>query len=155
GSFDLYTPFYSEGAFTLGAVKRMMVASPANAANVITVGSYDFRRVWDNQLGGQTIYSFPLENISDYSSPGGPIADDGFKPEITAPARYTIASMSASVDPDNPLCLQRRNMGAAGWAAVTRDGKHMAWSGTSAAAPYVAGVVALMFQKNPNLDAAH
>jgi len=45
-------------------------------------------------------------------------------------------------------------MGAAGWKAVTRDGKHMAWSGTSAAAPYVAGVVALMLQKNPTLDAA-
>lgn len=154
GAFDLYTPFYSEGSFTIGAVKRMMVASPGNAANVITVGSYDFRRAWDNQPGGQTIYNLPLDYISDYSSPGGPVVNGSFKPEIAAPARYAIASMSAAADPNHPLCGQVRNMGAAGWTAVTKDGRHMAWSGTSAAAPYVAGVVALMFQKNPNLDAA-
>lgn len=154
GAFDLYTPFYKEGAFTIGAIKRMMVASPGNAANVITVGSYDFRRSWENQPGGQTIYNLPLDNISDYSSPGGPRTGGVFKPEITAPARYAIASMSAAADPDHPFCGQVKNMGAAGWTAVTRDGKHMAWSGTSAAAPYVAGVVALMFQKNPNLEAA-
>ena len=154
GSFELYAPFYLEGSFTIGAVKRMMVASPGNAANVITVGSYDFRPAWDNQPGGQTIYNLPLNNISDYSSPGGPQTDAAFKPEITAPARYTISSMSSAADPDHPFCGQHKNMGAAGWTAVTRDGKHMAWSGTSAAAPYVAGVVALMFQKNHNLDGA-
>jgi minor extracellular serine protease Vpr len=154
GSFDLYTPFYTEGSFTIGAVKRMMVGSPGNAANVITVGSYDFRLGWENQPGGQTIYNLPLDYISDYSSPGGGREDGTFKPEISAPARYTISAMSAAADPDSATC-RGENMGAsAGWTAVTRDGKHMAWSGTSAAAPYVAGVVALMLQKNPTLDAA-
>jgi minor extracellular serine protease Vpr len=153
GSFELYTPFFNEGAFTYGAVKRMMVGSPGNAANVITVGSYDFRLDWANQLGGRTSYNLELENISDYSSPGGPRSDGSFKPEITAPARFTISSMSADANPDSSKCMGK-NMGAAGWTAVTKDGKHMAWSGTSAAAPYVAGVVALMFEKNPNLDSA-
>ncbi len=154
GSFDLYTPFYTEGSFTIGAVKRMMVGSPGNAANVITVGSYDSRSSWENQPGGQTIYNLSLDYISDYSSPGGGRADGIFKPEITAPARYTISSMSATANPDSATC-QGENMGAsAGWTAVSRDGKHMAWSGTSAAAPYVAGVVALMLQKNSTLDAA-
>ena len=39
-------------------------------------------------------------------------------------------------------------------AFITRDGIHLAWNGTSAATPYVAGVVASMQQKNPTLDAA-
>ena len=154
GSFDLYTPFYTEASFTIGAMKRKMVGSPGNAAEVITVGSYDFRDAWENQPGGQTFYNLPLEYISDYWSPGGSRDDGIFKPEITAPARYTISSMSATAEPDSPTC-QGENMGAtAGWTAVTKDGKHMAWSGTSAAAPYVAGVVALMLQKNATLDAA-
>lgn len=154
GRFELYMPFYRQGSFTIGADKRMMVGSPGNAANVITVGSYDFRHTWENQQGGHTIYNLPLDAISDYSSPGGELPDGGFKPEIAAPARYTISSMSSSADPDSPTC-GGRNMGAsAGWTAVTSDGKHMAWSGTSAAAPYTAGVVALLLQKNPRLDAA-
>ena len=35
----------------------------------------------------------------------------------------------------------------------TRDGFHIAWEGTSASTPYASGVIALMLQKNPNLDA--
>jgi minor extracellular serine protease Vpr len=154
GSFELYMPFYRQGAFTIGAVKRMMVGSPGNAASVITVGSYDFRLAWENQQGGQTIYNLPLNAISDYSSPGGELPGGVFKPEIAAPARYTISSMSAAADPDSATCGGRNMGAAAGWTTVTRDGKHMAWSGTSAAAPFTAGVMALMLQKNPRLDAA-
>jgi subtilisin family serine protease len=154
GRFDLYMPFYRQGSFTIGAAKRMMVGSPGNAAGAITVGSYDFRLAWENQQGGQTIYNLLLDSISDYSSPGGELPGGVFKPEIAAPARYTISSMSAAADPDSAGC-GGGNMGAsAGWSAVTRDGKHMAWAGTSAAAPYTAGVIALMLQKNPRLDAA-
>ena len=39
-------------------------------------------------------------------------------------------------------------------ANITDDGFHLAWSGTSASSPYTAGVIALMLQKNPTLDAA-
>src|SRR6266540_4314843 len=153
GDFDLYLPFYSQGAFTIGAQKNRMVGSPGNAANVITVGSYDFRKDWENADGGRTTYNLTLNNISDYSSPGGLTAVGGFKPEMTAPARYTISSLSQAAKPGSPAC-KNGNMGSvAGTSAVTRDGMHIAWSGTSAAAPFTAGVIALMLQKNPNLDA--
>ena len=37
--------------------------------------------------------------------------------------------------------------------SITRDGYHIAWQGTSASAPFTAGVIALMLQKNSQLDA--
>lgn len=151
GDFDLYLPFYSEGAFTIGAQKNMMVGSPGNATNVVTVGSYDFRQDWDNIEGAHTKYNLGLKGVSDYSSPGGLRADGVFKPDITAPARYTISSLSAAAKPGSATC-EGNNMGSAGATAVTRDGMHLAWSGTSAAAPFTAGVIALMLQKNPALD---
>ena len=40
-----------------------------------------------------------------------------------------------------------------GPVAITKDGKHVAWAGTSASCPYTAGVVALMLEKNPQLTA--
>jgi subtilisin family serine protease len=40
-----------------------------------------------------------------------------------------------------------------GKSFVTADGTHIAWNGTSASSPFTAGVIALMLQKNPMLDA--
>lgn len=155
GRFDLYAPDTSRASalFTYGAQKMRMVGSPGNAANVITVGAYDFRQSWVNREGQQVSYNLGLGDISDYSSPGGPRDDGGFKPEIAAPATYTISSLSSAAAPDGRGC-EGANMGAeAGPTSVTRDGFHIAWAGTSAAAPFTAGVVALMLQKNPRLDA--
>lgn len=155
GRFDLYAPDTNSASalFTYGAEKRRMVGSPGNAANVITVGAYDFRGSWANIEGRQTFYNLSLSGISDYSSPGGLRSDGVFKPDIAAPASYTISALSHEAAPDGSGC-QGENMGAGGGpASVTRDGLHIAWEGTSAAAPFAAGVIALMLQKNPKLDA--
>ena len=45
-------------------------------------------------------------------------------------------------------------MGAgSGEKFVLPGGKYVAWQGTSASSPFTAGVIALMLQKNPTLDA--
>jgi subtilisin family serine protease len=154
GRFDLFAPDTSNASalFTYGAEKRGMVGSPGNATNVITVGAYDFRGSWANLEGRQTLYNLNLNSISSYSSPGGLRSDGVFKPEIAAPATYTISALSSATGPNSSGC-EGENMGAsAGTPSVTRDGLHIAWQGTSAAAPYAAGVIALMLQKNPRLD---
>jgi subtilisin family serine protease len=66
------------------------------------------------------------------SSSQGPTRDGRYKPEIAAPGTNVVAANGFS-HPDEP------------WISM---------SGTSMASPYVAGVVALMFEANPGLSAA-
>jgi minor extracellular serine protease Vpr len=150
GSFSLYAPNQSDVDFGRGTTKTGMVGSPGNAANVITVGAYDFRSTWTNKLNQQTFFNLPVGRISDYSSPGGKRRDGIVKPDIAAPATYTISPLSSGA---TAVACEGNNMGASGDSFVTPDGKYVAWRGTSASSPYAAGVIALMLQKNPTLDA--
>lgn len=154
GNFSFYAPRHREADFGIGTNKTMMVGSPGNAANVITVGAFDFRGNWMNMENTETIFNMTLGTISNYSSPGGMrLGDKVYKPDIAAPATYTISSLSQNSKPDSAAC-NGNNMGA-GYGAryVLPDGLHIAWDGTSASSPFTAGVIALMLQKNPRLDA--
>jgi subtilisin family serine protease len=150
GRFNLYLPDEGAAGFTVGGDKKLQVGSPGNAAGVITVGAYNFRDSWTSLAGGETVYNLELGRISTYSSQGGLHRGGVFKPELAAPATYTISPLSSAAGPGGTGC-GRRHMGLRE-ADITRDGFHLAWEGTSASAPFTAGVVALMLQKNPTLD---
>ncbi|MFZ0062222.1 MAG: S8 family serine peptidase [Pyrinomonadaceae bacterium] len=145
GHFDLYLPETDAGSFGKGSEDRFMVGTPGNATNVITVGAYDFRGSWTNVNGLQTLYNMKTGTISDYSSPGFR-RDNIVKPEIAAPATYTISPLSK-----DSTAMGRNRDGTPDKANITDDGYHLAWAGTSASSPYTAGVIALMLQKNPTL----
>ncbi len=147
GRFDLYIPDTGAGTFGKGNEERFMVGTPGNATNVITVGAYDFRGSWTNVAGTQTFYNMKPGSISNYSSPGFR-RDNVVKPEIAAPATYTISPLSK-----DSTSMGRNPDGSPDKANITDDGFHLAWQGTSASSPYTAGVIALMLQKNPSLDA--
>ena len=154
GKFDLYFPNASGASFGEGTEKRFMVGAPGGATNAITVGSLDFRGEWMNTSGDVSRFNMTIGDISDYSSPG-PRRDGVTKPEIVAPGRYTLAPLSNFSIPENGGCKSSM-AGSAETRKIyaTGSGRHLAWSGTSASAPFVAGVVALMLQKNPNLTPA-
>jgi subtilisin family serine protease len=140
GSFSLYLPSGRGASFGRGTVKRQMVGSPGNSTQAITVGSYDFRASWLNRQGERTGYNLVVGDRSGYTNPG--FRRDGvIKPDITAPGRYTISSMAVGSD----MAKVKKH--------IIQTGRHLAWSGTSASTPFTAGVIALMLQKNPNLDA--
>ena len=74
----------------------MVVGSPGDADDVITVGSYDFRNEWENADGTVTHCGrVDIGNISDYSSEGFR-RDGAIKPDIAAPGEFTISAMSAA-----------------------------------------------------------
>ena len=147
GRFDLYLPNSRAMSFGQGVVTTGLVGSPGSADNAITVGSYDFRASWQNAKGGEpTFFNLTLGDISGYSSPGYR-RDGAVKPDITAPAHFAISTLAAG-------CNMAADLGDSKDYYLTPDKKHIAWDGTSAATPYTVGVIALLMQKNPTLDAA-
>jgi subtilisin family serine protease len=124
-----------------------LVGTPGTAANVLTIGSYDWNDSFDLSTGQFSLQdacgfkkTLTIGSLSCYSSPGysrmGKI-----KPEITAPGEWFTASYAKTTD----------GSGVGTDWIVDRTGNFVAMNGTSAATPYTAGIIALMFQKRPGL----
>jgi len=101
------------------------IGSPGNSRKAITVGAIDKK-----------------DNLATFSSRGPVIWEDEskeekmiIKPDITAPGVKICAAQASHKPWENQLCL---------------DEEHIVLSGTSMATPHVAGVAALLKQKNPN-----
>ncbi len=129
-----------------GADAGKQINSPGTALQAVTVGSYDFNAEVD--IGGKKQFAgrkqgaqfVPLSAglLSDYSNPG-PRRTGEPKPDVTAPGQYHAAARGGDVPPGG---------------LVESSGRYSYFNGTSASTPYVAGLVALMFQKNPSLSVA-
>jgi subtilisin family serine protease len=119
-----------------------LVLRPAGARNAITVGSYDWNpfgvgglpepvQLTRNEKGRMNV-----GKLSAYSSPGPARVSDPqeqVKPDLVAPGQWFVVNKPDQGDGGPP----RLDL----------------FNGTSAATPYVAGVVALMFEARPTLTA--
>jgi len=126
-----------EAQFKNGTAQKL-VGIPGTARGAITVAAYKSKSVWesiDNNIY-QSGSSNPVGALTIFSNPG-PTRDLRQKPEITAPGAVVASSLSDDYDPDIRF--------------VTKDGKHIIYSGTSQASPVVAGVIALLLQTNSTL----
>lgn len=123
------------------------VGTPGTTANAITVGSYDWNNEFESKRGvlilGDVIRTtsdgkpspLVIGGISSYSCPG-PARTGTVKPEIAAPGQFHIASAPTQTGGDKLLHV---------------SGLYQPFNGTSAATPYVSGVVALMMEKKPQI----
>jgi subtilisin family serine protease len=132
--------FGTGSAFKIPSVAKL-VGSPATAVNAIAVGSYDWNDQFDFQgqlrrFSGVDHKPLTINALSFYSSPGPSRNPSTMKPHIVAPGEWYTAPRTRNapvmIDPDS-------------------TGMYQLLDGTSAATPYTAGVIALLFQKRPTL----
>ncbi len=117
--------------------RQSSVAVPATARDIIAVAGYASRTQWEGGPGCCRV-SHQLDDLLSFSS-AGPSADPaatGSKPDIAAPGGMIASTLSGLTTPNSLLMMS--------------DGAHFLMAGTSMAAPFVTGTIALMFSADPN-----
>lgn len=121
----------------------LTITDQACAPYLISVGSYVTTTKWTDVDGRRVDYGvpgYPPGSISYFTS-RGPTRDGRRKPDLVAPGEWIASALSGDVEDASP-------------ATIADDGMHWYMQGTSMSSPHAAGVIALMLQLNPNLDAA-
>lgn len=146
--------YIAGGRFNPGmASSARQVGTPGTTNNAITVGSYDWNSSFNYQgrrirLRDHLQKEITIGQLSAYSNPGFS-RNGAVKPEIVAPGQYYHASYAKLWERDsvNAYNAKPNSQGR----VPDTSGNYMLFNGTSAATPYTAGVIALMFEKKPTL----
>ncbi len=126
-----------------GGSNEYVVTMPATADRVLAVGAYAARHHWTGLGGARESFlnQEPLGDIAFFSGPG-PRRDGVLKPDLAAPGKVVISSMSRDAGIWQPE--GRRFL-------IEADSVHAGLLGTSMAAPAATGTVALLLELQPDL----
>jgi subtilisin family serine protease len=137
GRIDMWIPNVSLGYFSSGSEQSKLVGMPGTSYSAITVASYATKREWDSLQEHMPADSINIGDISQFSSPG-PTRENSNKPEIAAPGQLIASTFSsATTDRNGQLILPGK--------------KYVMMQGTSMAAPFATGALALLLEKYPDI----
>ncbi|HYA97520.1 MAG TPA: S8 family serine peptidase [Methylomirabilota bacterium] len=153
---DAYVYTLSESKNRVGFFKDIrsddeMIGNPGTTPSAITVGSYDWNDqflsqgksyTWTGSCGEDPMH---ISDLSCYSNVGYS-RSGAVKPEVVAPGEWYTSDWAK--DPSGAGVKPVTGNNA---LHIETSGNYVIFNGTSAATPYVAGVVALMLQKKPTL----
>ncbi|MCA9633238.1 MAG: S8 family serine peptidase [Myxococcales bacterium] len=157
---DLSPSSGSIGALVPRALKEGTINLPGSHPELIAVGATINRLSWPTRDGSTIkVSSFgsvenPPADGTAYFSSAGPNAIGVMKPEISAPGAFLVGAMSRLADPartNNTGIFAGAGVCSAGADCLVVDDYHAVTTGTSMAAPQVAGAVALLLEGDPSL----
>lgn len=132
--------------FSAGNAGFLGMSSPKAAKNIITVGATENYRIGECPGGTCSGVADDIDAVAEFSS-WGPTGDQRLKPDVVAPGHVIVGARSAmssypacACDPGSSGMTCCDSQGVDGTLSYTR------YSGTSQAAPRVAGASALIFQ---------
>jgi len=131
---DMSSVFFT-GKSIKDAVK---IGSPGAASSAITVAAYTTKAKYTDIDNEVREMGLDLDTISEFSSEG-PLRNDAQKPDIAAPGAMIVSTLSADANSARSSMI---------------NSKFIAMAGTSMATPFVTGLVALLLQRDSQLDPA-
>jgi len=118
-----------------GVQDFIKIGSPGAARRAITVGSYTARLSWQDVEKNWQKVGLDLHTISEFSSPG-PLRNEIQKPDVVAPGAMIVSALSSTSSCSSMMQVDRF---------------HRVMAGTSMAAPFITGLVALLLEREPEL----